>query len=133
MEAIKKFFKKKIKMHWSAAIFAAALMCFFILLSAVAIQPGEFAGTLKNFMAVPVLWLLNAVPIIVLFGIVWAACGFGLSGLDIMLFHTPLWVIGGTIGTWICSIVVVVVLAKRFFVGFDLDEDEGVGEGEARV
>ena len=62
VEAIKKFFKKKIKMHWSAAIFAAALMCFFILLSAVAIQPGEFAGTLKNFMAVPVLWLLNAVP-----------------------------------------------------------------------
>ena len=56
--------------------------------------------------------------------IVWAACGFGLSGLDITFAHTPLWVIGGTIGTWICSIVVVVVLAKRVFVGFDLDDDE---------
>ena len=75
MKAIKSFFKKKIKMHWSVAIFAAALMCFFILLSTVAIQPGKFSETLKNFMAVPVLWLLNAVPIIVLFGIVWAACG----------------------------------------------------------
>ena len=64
--------------------------------------------------------------------VVWAVCGFGLSGLDITLFHTPLWVIGGTIGTWVCSIVVVVVLARRFFVGFDLDEKpqnpDAVGE-----
>ena len=56
--------------------------------------------------------------------IVWIACGFGLAGLDITLFHTPLWVIGGTLGTWICSIVVVAVLAKKFFVGFDLDSGE---------
>lgn len=56
--------------------------------------------------------------------LVWIACGFGLAGSDITLFHTPLWVIGGTIGTWICSIVVVVVLAKRFFVGFELDEED---------
>lgn len=54
--------------------------------------------------------------------LVWAVCGFGLSGLDITVFHTPLWVIGGTIGTWVCAIVVSVVLARRFFVGFDLDE-----------
>lgn len=56
--------------------------------------------------------------------IVWIVCGFGLSGLDVSLFHTPLWVIGGTIGTWICSIVVVVVLAKKVFVGFDLEAEE---------
>ena len=69
---------------------------------------------------------------------VWVVCGFGLSGLDVTVFHTPLWVVGGTIGTWICSIVVVVVLAKKFFVGFDLDEDdvsekpsEAKGEGNA--
>ena len=55
--------------------------------------------------------------------IVWLACGFGLAGLDVTLFHTPLWVIGGTVGTWICSIVVVVVLAKKVFVGFDLDDE----------
>ena len=54
--------------------------------------------------------------------VVWAVCGFGLSTLDITLFHTPIWVIGGTIGTWICSIVVVVVMAKRFFADFDLDD-----------
>lgn len=65
--------------------------------------------------------------------VVWIVCGFGLSGLDVTVFHTPLWVIGGTLGTWICSIVVVVVLTRRFFVGFDLDDgpaDTGAaGEG----
>ena len=58
--------------------------------------------------------------------LVWIACGFGLAGLDITVFHTPLWVIGGTVGTWVCSIVVVVVLAKRVFVGFDLDDEPAV-------
>ena len=62
--------------------------------------------------------------------VVWAVCGFGLAGLDITLFHTPIWIIGGTVGTWICSIVVVVVLAKKVFVGFDLD-DESTLELEA--
>ena len=61
--------------------------------------------------------------------VVWCVCGFGLAGLDIQLFHTPIWVIGGTIGTWICSIVVVVVLAKRFFVGFDLDDEPVLEKG----
>lgn len=54
---------------------------------------------------------------------VWVACGFGLSGVDVQVFHTPLWVVGGTIGTWACSIVVVVVLSKRFFSDFDLDDE----------
>lgn len=53
--------------------------------------------------------------------VVWVVCGFGLANLDITLFHTPLWVIGGTLGTWVCSIIVVAVLAKKFFIGFDLD------------
>ena len=54
---------------------------------------------------------------------VWCICGFGLAGLDIQVFHTPLWVIGGTLGTWVCSIVIVVVLSKKFFVDFGLDEE----------
>ncbi len=53
---------------------------------------------------------------------VWIVCGFGLSGLNVTIFHTPLWVVGGTVGTWVCSIVVAVVLAKRVFVDFDLDD-----------
>lgn len=55
--------------------------------------------------------------------VVWTVCGFGLAGSGIELFHTPIWILGGTLGTWVCSIVVVVVLAKRFFVDFDLDDE----------
>ena len=64
---------------------------------------------------------------------VWIACGFGLSGLDITLFHTPLWVIGGTVGTWSRPIVVVIILAKKGFVGFDLDDDADNGTAAAEV
>lgn len=59
---------------------------------------------------------------------VWLVGGFGLSGLDIKLWGTPLWIIGGCVGTWIAAIVVAVVLVKRVFVDFDLD-DEAEGEG----
>ena len=55
--------------------------------------------------------------------LVWTLCGFGLASVDVKIFNTPLWIIGGTIGTWICSIVIVIVLAKRFFSDFDLDDD----------
>lgn len=56
--------------------------------------------------------------------LVWIVCGFGLAGSDLQIFHTPLWVVGGTLGTWVFSIVVVVILAKRFFSDFDLDEGD---------
>lgn len=59
--------------------------------------------------------------------VVWIVCGFGLAGLDIKVFHTPLWVVGGTLGTWACAIVVSVVLAKKFFVGFELDDEAANG------
>ncbi len=74
MRSVLDFFKKKIKMHWSLAILAAALMCFFIVLTTVAIQPGSFSEVMKNFKAAPVLWLLNAVPVVALFGVAWALC-----------------------------------------------------------
>ena len=61
--------------------------------------------------------------------VVWCICGFGLAGLDVQLFHTPLWVLGGTIGTWICSIIVTLVLTKKIFVGFDLDEEASASKG----
>ena len=54
---------------------------------------------------------------------VWALLGFGLAGSGIELFHTPLWVLGGTIGTWIFSIAVCVFLLRRVFVDFDLDDE----------
>lgn len=63
-----------------------------------------------------------AVVGLVLTIVVWLACGIGLSGLDVKVFGTPLWIIGGTLGTWAFSIVVAVVLGKRVFVDFDLDD-----------
>ncbi len=61
--------------------------------------------------------------------LVWCICGFGLAGLDVNVLHTPLWVVGGTIGTWVCSIVVTLVLTKKVFVGFDLDEESPAEKG----
>ena len=62
--------------------------------------------------------------------VVWIVCGFGLAGLDVSVCHTPIWIVGGTLGTWACAIVVSVVLAKKVFADFDLG-DEAAKEGEA--
>ncbi len=59
--------------------------------------------------------------------VAWIVLGFGLSGLDVQLFHTPLWVVGGTIGTWLFAIAVCVFLEKRVFEDIDLDD---VAEGD---
>lgn len=61
--------------------------------------------------------------------VIWCACGFGLAQFDLQIFSTPLWVIGGTFGTWIASIVVALVLGKRVFKDCDLDEDALEGRG----
>ena len=57
--------------------------------------------------------------------IVWLVGGFGLAGTDIWLFHTPLWVIGGCVAPWIAAVVAAVVLSRRVFADFDLDEVAG--------
>ena len=73
------------------------------------------------------LWTVGALVVTI---VVWTVCGFGLSALDVHVFHTPLWVVGGTIGTWACAIVVSVVLVRRFFGDFDLESVEDVQDGE---
>ena len=40
------------------------------------------------------------------------------------VFGTPVWIIGGTVGTWVFAIAAAVFLAKRVFADFDLDEEE---------
>ena len=59
---------------------------------------------------------------------VWILLGFGLAGSDIVLFHTPIWVIGGTVGTWLFTIAVCVFLAKKVFMDFDLGDEEADNE-----
>lgn len=63
--------------------------------------------------------------------VVWLVGGFGLAGSDIQVFHTPLWIIGGCVAPWIAAIVAAVVLSRRAFVDFDLD-DEDVASGPTR-
>ncbi|BAK44996.1 YhdT family protein [Eggerthella sp. YY7918] len=60
---------------------------------------------------------------------VWLVGGFGLACLDIEVFSTPLWIIGGCVGTWIAAIVAAVVLARRVFADFDLDDEEADIDG----
>lgn len=62
--------------------------------------------------------------------VVWLLGGFGLAGTDIWAFHTPLWVIGGCIAPWIAAIVAAVVLSRRVFADFDLDEVVADKDGE---
>ena len=56
--------------------------------------------------------------------VVWIALGFGLSGSSFEIFHTPIWIIAGCIGTWLFAIVVAVVISKVVMKDCDLDEEE---------
>lgn len=55
--------------------------------------------------------------------IVWLVAGIGLSGLDVQLFHTPLWIITGCFGTWIFAIIVAVFLCRRVITDVPLSEE----------
>ena len=61
--------------------------------------------------------------------VAWIALGFGLSGLDVSIAHTPLWVIGGTVGTWVVAMVISWWMSTKVIADYDLD-DEPAAEGE---
>ena len=54
--------------------------------------------------------------------VVWIVGGFGLASSGIEVFHTPVWVFGGCILPWVAAVVAAVVLSRRVFHDFDLDE-----------
>ena len=56
--------------------------------------------------------------------IFWCVAGFGLADSDITFLHTPLWVWGGCVGTWIFAVLVTIFLGERMFKNFDLDNKE---------
>ena len=60
----------------------------------------------------------------------WAISGIGVSRLNITIFHTPMWVITGCIGTWIFSVVLVIFLVKFVFRDFSLEDGSGSSEME---
>lgn len=54
----------------------------------------------------------------------WWIAGFGLADVNVSYLHTPLWVWGGCLGTWIFAVFVTLFLTKKVFVDFDLDDEE---------
>ena len=66
-----------------------------------------------------------ATVVVILF---WIVSGFGLAGSDIVIFDTPIWVIGGCIVSWLFAVVVAWWLAE--YVIKDVDaEDSSTAEG----
>ena len=53
----------------------------------------------------------------------WLVAGFGLAGVDVKIFHIPLWAIAGTIGVWLFAICVSWVLSRKLFRDMDLGGD----------
>ena len=55
--------------------------------------------------------------------IVWIVLGFGIAPTGIEVFHTPLWIITGTVGTWLFAIIVAVFMSNRVIADVDLDDE----------
>ena len=55
--------------------------------------------------------------------VVWIVLGFGVAPKGIEVFHTPLWIITGTVGTWLFAIAVAVFMSSRVIADVDLDEE----------
>ena len=62
-----------------------------------------------------------ALALVILF---WYEAGFGLENSTVEFFHTPIWVIGGCIGTWLFAVLVCWVLVRFVFKDFDLEDGE---------
>lgn len=56
--------------------------------------------------------------------VVWAALGFGVAAMGIVVFSTPLWVITGCVGTFAFAVLVAVVMARFVMTDVGLDDDE---------
>ena len=55
--------------------------------------------------------------------IFWLVAGFGLAGVDVKIFHVPLWAVAGSIGVWLFAIFVSWILSRKLFRDIDLGGD----------
>lgn len=55
--------------------------------------------------------------------IFWLIAGFGLAGVDVKIFHLPLWAVAGSIGVWIFAIAISWILSRKLFKDIDLGGD----------
>ena len=67
-----------------------------------------------------------ATIVVILF---WIVAGFGLADSDIVIFDTPIWVIGGCIVSWLFAVVVAWWLAEYVIKDVDMKEDATVKGG----
>lgn len=66
---------------------------------------------------------LYSVIALVIIVVAWLLGGVCLSGVDAQFASTPIWIIGGTLGTWLVAVVISIVFAKRIFANFSLDDE----------
>ena len=58
--------------------------------------------------------------------IFWLIAGFGTAGVDVKIFHLPLWAVLGSVGVWLVAILISAVLSRMLFKDVDLGgEDDG--------
>lgn len=62
-----------------------------------------------------------ALVLIILF---WIVAGLGLSGCDIVIYHTPLWIITGCVGTWLFGVAAVLFFVKKVYRDIPFDDEE---------
>ena len=48
---------------------------------------------------------LATVAALVIIAVTWLSWGIGLADSDIELFSTPIWIIGGCVGTWLMAVL----------------------------
>lgn len=53
----------------------------------------------------------------------WLAAGFGVARLDITLWHMPLWVFTGCIGTWLFAVGLVYFLVAKVCKDMELNDE----------
>lgn len=65
--------------------------------------------------------------------IFWILAGFGLSGLDINILNTPVWVWGGCVGTWIFSMFVAVYISEKVIKDVECDVPDSKKQLDSEV
>ncbi len=74
---------------------------------------------------------LATVAALVIIAVTWLSWGIGLADSDIELFSTPIWIIGGCVGTWLMAVLAALVLGCGVFANFSLDDDAPDSAGAA--
>ena len=53
--------------------------------------------------------------------IFWLIAGFGMSNIDLKIFHVPIWAICGILGVWFFAICISFILSRILFKEIDLE------------